>query len=169
MSEQHGERKTWYVGDVVWGTATMVYEGSDDPHKGKFVCDCESIMFCEGDDDEDGIVHAGDGNPQHTAQQIAEEHNRIPELEASVVDMRDRVILERERRESAWAEVARLRQALASGRQREEAMAKTLASIGEFDLYPACRRQAQEAHSAWDVAQAKAALSPTAQEEVGHE
>lgn len=76
MSE---ERKTWYVGDVVWGTATMVYESSDDPHKGKFVCDCDPFMF----DDETKM--AGDGNPQHLAQQVADDHNRIPELKQALL------------------------------------------------------------------------------------
>src|SRR6476469_277156 len=79
MSEQ--ERKRWYAGDVVWGTATMVYEGSDDPHKGKFVCDCDPFMF----DDETKL--AGDGNPQHIAQQIADDHNRVGELEARVKEL----------------------------------------------------------------------------------
>lgn len=75
--------KTWYVGDVVWGTATMVYEGSDDPHTGKFVCDCDGLMF------DNEVKLAGDNNPQHTAQCVADDHNRIPFLEAEIDTLRE--------------------------------------------------------------------------------
>lgn len=68
----------WFVGDVVWGTACSVYEGNDDPHKGRFICDCEPLA---------DIEIGGTLNPQLNAQWIASQHNRLYRLMAAIEEL----------------------------------------------------------------------------------
>lgn len=68
----------WYAGDVVWGTATSVYEGSDDPHQGRFICECEPLAEIEVG----GTLH-----PQMNAKWIADTHNKLYILIAAIEEL----------------------------------------------------------------------------------
>lgn len=118
------DKGVWFAGDTVWGTSTMVYEGSDDPHVGAFVCDCDPPWF-----DEDEAKLAGDGNPQHTAQRIADEHNerdRLAQENAAllaVLEAADKCVGVIYRRTNSWdyaeieyAHVEALREAIEKAR-----------------------------------------------------
>jgi hypothetical protein len=107
--------KLWYTVDAPWGDGSWIVEGDPDPHKGKFIADCESLAFSAGEDPD---YYGGAGDPAANASLIVAEHNAAlaggdEEALLSVKFQLEELSLKQSRLWQAWQRTARQLAAMA--------------------------------------------------------
>ncbi len=73
----------WYESCPPWNERGYVYEGSDDPHQARFVCDCDDSLILEDQHEE----HRSGIAPADRAEAIVYLRNHAPDLARAYLDL----------------------------------------------------------------------------------